>query len=249
MQRTGVPGGLQRIIGSATSNISDRLNWIYLFTVNSMRRAQFLCHFQTRRHDVYGDDGCCSNNPCCHDRRASNCSRAEGSETCTRSHIQRIHHGPGSGLNTAAERTEAFERYVTADLDHVAFIGECVCRKRRLPEKVIVNFLAIAVERSSAAVQPRSAEGERERLLAMCNSPQATRLTTSACQECEHYRIARRDFDNIRSYALDDSCAFVSEHDWMRNGVALITGNHICVAQTCGHDLDQYFVSPRAFQS
>jgi hypothetical protein len=42
------------------------------------------------------------------DRRASNCARAEGSETCTRSHIQRIHYGPG--LNTAAERTEAFER-------------------------------------------------------------------------------------------------------------------------------------------
>src|SRR6202051_2239339 len=208
-----------------------------------MRRAQFLCHFQTRGHDVDSDDGWCSNSPCCHDRRGPNCARAEGSETCTRSHIQRIHHGPGSGLNTAAERTEAFERYVTADLDHVAFIGECVCRKRRLPEKVIVNFLAIAVERSSAAVQPRSAEGEREGLFAMCHPSQATRLTTSACQECEHDRIARRDFDYIRSYALDDSRAFVAKHDWMRHRVALVTCNHICVAQAGGHDLDQYFVS------
>src|SRR5260221_6883231 len=164
-----------------------------------MRRAQFLCHFQTRGHDVYGDDGCCSNSPCCHDRGASNCAHAEGSETCTRSHIQRIHYGPGSGLNTAAERTEAFERYVTADLDHVAFIGECVCRKRRLPEKVVVNFLALAVECSSAAVQPRSTEAERERLLAMCHPSQTTRLTTSACQEREHHGIAGRDFDNIRS--------------------------------------------------
>src|SRR5580698_3696531 len=129
-----------------------------------MRRAQFLCHFQTRGHDVYGDDGCCSNSPCRHDRRASNCARAEGSETRTRSNFQRIHYGPGSGLNTAAERTEAFERYGTADLDHVAFIGKCVCRKRRLPEKVIVNFLAMGVECTSAAVQPRSAEAKRERL-------------------------------------------------------------------------------------
>src|SRR5258708_350264 len=214
-----------------------------------MRRAQFLCHFQTRGHDVYGDDGCCSNSPCCHDRRASNCARAEGSETCTRSHIKRIHYGPGSGLNTAAERTEAFERYVTAHLDHVAFIGECVGRKRRLPEKVIVNSLAIAVDCSSAAVQPRAAKGERERLLAMCHPSQATRLTTSAGQECEHHRIARRDFDNIRSYALDDSCTFVAKHDWMRYGVALVTCNHICVAQAGGHDLDQYFVSARGFQS
>ena len=100
---------------------------------------------------------------------------------------------------TAAERTEAFERYVTADLDHVAFIGECVCRKRRLPEKVVVNFLALAVECSSAAVQPRSTEAERERLLAMCHPSQTTRLTTSACQEREHHGIAGRDFDNIRS--------------------------------------------------
>src|ERR1700751_4335763 len=60
MQRTGVPGGLERIIDSATSNISDGLNWICLFTVNSMRRAQILCYFQTRGHDVNGDDGCCS---------------------------------------------------------------------------------------------------------------------------------------------------------------------------------------------
>src|SRR6266481_2957652 len=169
-------------------------------------------------------------------RKPSLSSLHQNRETCTRSHIQRIHYGPGSGLNTAAERTKAFERYVTADLDHVAFIGERVCRKRRLPEKVTVNFLAIAVDCSSAAVQPRSAEGERERLLAMCHPSQATRLTTSAGQECEHHRIARGDFDNIRSYALDDSCAFVAKDDWMRYGVALITGNHICVAQASGHD-------------
>src|SRR6202030_2913789 len=237
------------MIDSATRNISDRLNWICLFTVNGMRRAQFFGHFQTRGHDVYRDDGCCSNSPRGHDRRASNCARAERSETCSRSHIQRIHYGAGSGLNTAAERTEAFERYVTADLDNVAFIGECVCRKRRLAEKVIVNFLAMAVECSSAAVQPRSAEAEWEGLLAMCHPSQATRLTTSACQECEHDRIARRDFDNIRSYALDDSCAFVAKHDWMRHRVALVTCNHICVAQAGGHDLDQYFVSARGFQS
>ena len=71
----------------------------------------------------------------------------------------------------------------------------------------------MAVECSSAAVQPSSAEAEREGLPTVCHPSQATRLTTSACQECEHDRIARRDFDNIRSYALNDSCAFVSEHD------------------------------------
>jgi len=163
--------------------------------------------------------------------------------------MQRIHYGPGSGLNTAAERTEAFQRYVTADLDHVALIGECVCGKRRLPEKVIVNFLAVAVDCCSAAVQPRAAKGEREGLFAMGNSPQETRPATSACRECEHYRIARRDFDNIRSYALDDSCAFVAKNDWMRYRVGLITGNHICVAQAGGHDFDQYFVSARGLQS
>src|SRR6266481_8685767 len=190
---------------------------------------------------------------CCHlsryRRKPSLSSLHQNRETCTRSHIQRIHYGPGSGLNTAAERTEAFEWYVTADLHHIAFIGERVCGKRRLPEKVIVNFLALAVDCSSAAVQPRSAEAERERLLAMCHPSQATRLTTSACQECEHHRIARRDFDNIGTYALNDSCAFVSKHDWMRYGVDFITGNQICVAQTSGDDLDQYFIAPRAFQT
>src|SRR6202023_2621829 len=200
-------------------------------------------------HDVCAREGRSSNHTCRQHASASNCARAEGSEACTGSHIQRIHYRPGSGLNTAAERTEAFERQATADLDHVAFIGECVCRKRRLAEKVIVNFLAMAVECSSAAVQPRSAEAEREGLLAMCHPSQAARLTTSACQECEHDRIARRDFDNIRSYALDDSCAFVAKHDWMRHRVALVTCNHICVAQAGGHDLDQYFVSARAFQT
>jgi hypothetical protein len=118
-----------------------------------------------------------------------------------------------------------------------------------LCKEVIVNFLALGIECGGTAVQPRSAEGEREGLFAMGNSPQATRPTTSACQECEHYRIAGRDFDNIRSYALDDSCAFVAKHDWMRYGVDLITGNHICVAQTRGDDLDQYFIAPRAFQA
>ena len=83
----------------------------------------------------------------------------------------------------------------------------------------------------------------------MGNSPQATRPTTSAHRECEHYRIAKRDFDNIRAYGLDDSCAFVAKHDWMRYGVDLITCNHICVAQAGGHDLDQYFIAPRAFQT
>src|SRR6202023_2079432 len=175
-------------------------------------------------HDVCAREGRSSNHTCRQHASASNCARAEGSETCTRSHIQRIHYGPGSGLNTAAERAEAFERYVTADLDHVAFIGECVCRKRRLPEKVIVNFLALGVECSSAAIQPRSAEAEWERLFAMCHPSEATRLTTSACQEREHHGIAGRDFDNIRSYALNNSCAFVPKHDWMRYGEALITG-------------------------
>src|SRR4029077_113787 len=148
-----------------------------------------------------------------------------------------------------AERTEAFERYVTADLDDVAFIGECVGRKRRLPEKVIVNFLAMAVERSSAAVQPSSTEAERERLLAMCHPSQATRLTTSACQEREHHGIAARDFENISTYALNDSCAFVPEHDWLWHRVAHVRCNNIGVAKAGGYDLDQYFVSARAFQS
>src|SRR5437899_12994829 len=94
--------------------------------------------------------------------------------------------------------------------------------QRRLPEKAIVNFLAMAVECSSAAVQPRSTEAERGRLLAMCHPSQATRLTTSACQECEHDRIASRDFDNIRSYALDASCASVATHYWMRRGLAIV---------------------------
>src|SRR6202023_4336266 len=165
-------------------------------------------------HDVCAREGRSSNHTCRQHASASNCARAEGGETCTRSHIQRIHYGPGSGLNAAAERTEAFERRVTPDLDHVAFIGECVCRKRRLPEKVIVNLLAIAVECSTAAVQPRSTDAERERLFAMCHPSQPPRLTTSACQEREHYRIARRDLDDIRSYALDDSRAFWPKQDW-----------------------------------
>ena len=58
---------------------------------------------------------------------------------------------------------------------------------------MIVNFLAMAVECSSAAVQPRSTEAERERLLAMCHPSQATRLTTSACQEREHHGIAAEE--------------------------------------------------------
>ena len=95
----------------------------------------------------------------------------------------------------------------------------------------------------------RSTEAERERLLAMCHPSQATRLTTSACQEREHHGIAGRDFGNIRAYALDDSCAFVAKHDRMRYGVDLIAGNHICVAHTRGNDLDQYFIAPRAFQT
>jgi hypothetical protein len=80
----------------------------------------------------------------------------------------------------------------------------------------------------------------------MCHPSQATRLTTSACQEREHHGIAGRDFDNISTYALNDSCAFVSEHDWLWHRVALVTCNHICVAQAGGHDLDQYFISARA---
>ena len=85
------------------------------------------------------------------------CARAEGSETsCTRSHIQRIHHGPKLRSEYRSRAwTEAFEqRYLTADLDHVAFIRECVGRKRRLPEKVIVNFFAITP--STVAVLPSS---------------------------------------------------------------------------------------------
>jgi hypothetical protein len=118
-----------------------------------------------------------------------------------------------------------------------------------LRKEVIVNFPALGIECGGTAVEPRSAEGEREGLFAMGNPPQATRLTTSACQEREHHGIAGRDLDNIRSYALHDSCAFVAKHDWMRYRVALITGNHICVAQTRGDDLDQYFIAPRAFQA
>jgi hypothetical protein len=118
-----------------------------------------------------------------------------------------------------------------------------------LPEKVVVNFLALGIECGGTAVQPCSAEGEREGLFAMGNSPQATRPATSAHRECEHYKIARRDFDNIRAYGLDDSCAFVAKHDWMRYGVDLITGNHICVAHTRGDDLDQHFIASRAFHT
>src|SRR5258707_14016296 len=113
--------------------------------------------------------------------------------------------------------------------------------KTTIARKVVVNFLALGVECSSAAVQPRSTEAERERLLAMCHPSQTTRLTTSACQERERHGIAGRDFDNIRSYALYDSCAFVAKHDWMQHRVALITGIHICVAQTRADDLYQYF--------
>src|ERR1700722_7428397 len=107
----------------------------------------------------------------------------------------------------------------------------------------------MAIDCSSAAVQPRSTEAERERLLAMCHPSQATRLTTSAGQEREHHGIAARDFKNISTYALNDSCALVSEHDWLGHGVAFPPRNLICVAQAGGHDLDQYFVSARAFQS
>jgi hypothetical protein len=94
-----------------------------------------------------------------------------------------------------------------------------------------VNFVAMGVECSSAAVQPRSTEAEWEGLLAMCQPSQATRLTTSACQEREHHGFATRDFENISTYALNDSRAFVSEHDWLWHRVALVTCNQICVAQ------------------
>jgi len=80
---------------------------------------------------------------------------------------------------------------------------------------VIVNFLAIAVDCSSAAVQPRSAEGERERLLAMCHPSQATWLATSAGQECEHHGIAGRDFDNISTDEDEDEIGH-AEHDCRR---------------------------------
>src|ERR1700732_2837254 len=127
------------------------------------------------------------------------------------------------------------------------YIGDPSGEIVTFPDKT--SCLQLQLRVSSAAVQPRSAEAEREGLFAMGNSPQTTRPTTSACQECEHYRIARRDFDYIRSYALDDSCAFVAKHDWMRHRVALVTCNHICVAQAGGHDLDRSFVSARGFQS
>src|SRR5580693_5594032 len=107
----------------------------------------------------------------------------------------------------------------------------------------------MAVECSGAAVETRSTEAERESFLAMRHPSQATRLTTSACQEGEHHGIARRYFDNIRSNAFDDSRAFVAKHDGMRYGVAPVTGNHICVTQTGGDHLDQYFIAPRAFQT
>ncbi len=83
----------------------------------------------------------------------------------------------------------------------------------------------------------------------MCHPSQATRLTTPACQEREHHGIPGPDFDNIGTYALNDSCAFVSEHDWLWHRVALVTRKHICVAQARGHDPDQYFVSAWSFQS
>jgi hypothetical protein len=83
----------------------------------------------------------------------------------------------------------------------------------------------------------------------MRHPSQAARLTTSACQKCEHHGIARRDFHHIRSYALDDARAFVAKHNGMRYGVDLIAGNHIRVAQTRGDNLDQYFIAARAFQA
>jgi hypothetical protein len=75
----------------------------------------------------------------------------------------------------------------------------------------------------------------------MCTQYRAT----AACQEREHHGIAGRDFENISTYALDDSCAFVAKHDWLWHRVALVTCNHLCVAQAGGHDLDQYFIAPR----
>ena len=155
---------------------------------------------------------------------------------------------PASGLNTAAEWTKALERYVTADLDHVAFIGRCMSQKT-IARKSDRELSRHGVECSSAVVQPRSTKAERERLLAMRHPSQATRLATSARQECEDHGITRRDFENIRSYTLNDSFAFVSKHDWLWQRIALVMHNHICVAQARGHDPDQDFVSARSFQS
>jgi len=74
--------------------------------------------------------------------------------------------------------------------------------QRRLAEKVIVNFLAMAVECSSAAVQSAPTEAERERLLAMCHPSKRQGLQRPHGQECEHDRIAKaRLLINIRSYA------------------------------------------------
>jgi hypothetical protein len=125
MNEKNLSGAIHEVLGNPS----------YRDTACRFQRTIAQTHGLDRAADVLERAFQCSNSPRCHDCGTSNFAREEGRETCSLSHVQHIHYSPGSGLKTAAQRTEAFERYLTADLDHVAFLGERVCRKRRLPEK------------------------------------------------------------------------------------------------------------------
>ncbi len=65
-------------------------------------------------------------------------------------HFERIDHGPGAGLYAAGERTQQLQRHVLRYLDDIALVAQGVAGKRRLPEKIAVDRLAITGQATAA---------------------------------------------------------------------------------------------------
>ena len=63
--------------------------------------------------------------------------------------------------------------------------------------------------------------------------------------ETQNDMIARNDFSDCRTHALDDAGAFMSENDWQRNGIYLVADENIGVAHAGRDNTHQHFVGAR----
>jgi hypothetical protein len=107
--------------------------------------AQFAREIEARRIDVHRDDRGGARDLGRHDRAQAHRPGTKGHEAGAGMDLERIQDRACSGLDTATQRPDQFERYILGHAHHIALVGQGIFGEGGLPEEVIRHRVAMGI--------------------------------------------------------------------------------------------------------
>src|SRR5690625_4425835 len=231
----GDGGGVERVVHAAAAGDPLQLGEQVLGRgVDGVRRAQRPSELEAGVVDVDADDRAARDGRGCHEGREPDGSGPEDDDRAPRLRPHLVEHGPGAGVEPAAQGAEQLERGVLVDDDDAVLRHVGVSGEGGLPEEVGADHLAVLAE-GRGAVVPAAAEQLGETVLAVHRLPAPAEGALAAVGRAEHDVVPHLDPADLGTNPLDDAGTLVAEDGRLRHRVDAVAGDGVGVADAGAH--------------